>query len=150
MPNDQTITASIRTALDADTRIRHPREIAVSCKDGWVALRGNVPTFRERSVAQELAGSVPGVKGVSAELHLDLLDNWADGEIRGTALQALMADTAVPAERVEVAVSDGWLTLRGEVKDQSSSDAAFAAVAGLPGVGGITNEIKVITAGLDG
>ena len=42
---------------------------------------------------------------------------------------------------------NAWLTLKGEVKDQSASDAAFAAVSALPGVGGITNEIKVITAG---
>jgi hypothetical protein len=33
---------------------------------------------------------------------------------------------------------------------QSDSDAAFATVSRLAGVGGITNEIKVITAGLGG
>ena len=34
--------------------------------------------------------------------------------------------------------------------DQSASDAALAVVSGLPGAGGITNEIKVISAGIDG
>ena len=88
--------------------------------------------------------------GVEDELRVDLRDRWQDDELRGTALQALIADAGVPADRVEVAVSDGWLTLKGEVKDQAASDAAFAAVVGAAGVGGITNEIKVITAGIDG
>ena len=33
---------------------------------------------------------------------------------------------------------------------QSQSDAAFDAVRRLPGIGGITNKIVVITAGIDG
>ena len=44
----------------------------------------------------------------------------------------------------------GRLTLKGEVKHPHESGAAFEVVSRLPGVGGITNEIKVITAGIDG
>ena len=47
-------------------------------------------------------------------------------------------------------VANGWLTLKGEVEHQYESNAAFDVVYRLPGVGGITNEIKVITAGVDG
>jgi osmotically-inducible protein OsmY len=61
-----------------------------------------------------------------------------------------MSDSEVPEDRIEVGVVDGWLTLNGEVKHQYESNAAFEAVSGVPGVGGITNEIKVITAGMDG
>lgn len=39
---------------------------------------------------------------------------------------------------------------RHAIKRQSESNAAFAAVSGVTGVGGITNEIRVVTAGLDG
>jgi hypothetical protein len=42
------------------------------------------------------------------------------------------------------------LTVKGEVKHQSQSDAAFDAVRRLRGIGGITNKIVVITAGIDG
>ena len=37
-----------------------------------------------------------------------------------------------------------------EGQHQYESNAAFEAVSGIPGVGGITNEIRVITAGVDG
>ena len=61
-----------------------------------------------------------------------------------------VSNEQVPAERIDVAVDDGWLTLKGEVKHQYETDAAFEAVRRLPGVGGIINEIKVITAAVDG
>jgi osmotically-inducible protein OsmY len=85
---------------------------------------------------------------VEDELHVDLRDHWRDEEIRGAALRALVSAEAVPADRVDVTVADGWLTLKGEVKHQHESDAAWKAVSGLAGVGGMTNEIKVITAGI--
>jgi osmotically-inducible protein OsmY len=150
MPDDKTIITSVRAALERDARIDHPAEIAVSCQAGWVVLRGTVAAPRQRRVAQEVARSAPGVKGVEVELRVDLRDRWEDGELRGAALQALITVTGVPADRVDVLVADGWLTLKGEVSDQSASDAAFAAVSELPRVGGINNEIKVVTAGVDG
>jgi osmotically-inducible protein OsmY len=115
-----------------------------------VTVRGTVGSLRQRRAAVETAKSVSGVRNVEDELSVDLRDRWQDGEVRGAALQALMSNADVPADRVEVRVADGWLTLKGEVKRQSESDAAFEAVSRLPGVGGITNEIKVITAGIDG
>ena len=150
MPEDNRIITHVRAGLATDPRVHHAGEIAVSCRAGWVALRGTVATPRQRSIAHEIAESVQGVRGVEMELRVDPRDRWEDGELRGTALQALIAASAVPHERVDAAVSDGWLTLKGAVKDQAASDAAYAAVSDLPGVGGITNEIKVITAGLDG
>jgi osmotically-inducible protein OsmY len=93
---------------------------------------------------------VPGVVAVYDELWVDPRDRWQDNEIRGVALQALMSSDEVPADRIDVIVADGWLTLKGEVKHQYESNAAFEVVYGLPGVGGITNEIKIITAGVDG
>jgi len=150
MPDDETIMTRLRAALERDARVAHPAEIAVSCQAGWVALRGTVATPGQRRVAHEIAKSMPGVRGVADELRVDLRDHWQDDELRGSALQALIADGGVPTDRVDVVVSHGWLTLKGEVKTQAASDAAFAAVSGLQGVGGITNEIKVITAGIDG
>jgi osmotically-inducible protein OsmY len=149
-PDDETMIASVRSALGSDARVDHASEIAVFCKDRWVVLRGTVASPRQMSIAKEIVKSVPGVGGVEVELRLDPRDRWEDGELRGTALQALIADAGVPADRIDVDVDDGWLTLKGEVKNQSASDAAFAAVSKLSGVGGITNQIRVVTAGLDG
>ena len=46
----------------------------------------------------------------------------------------------MPADRIEATVANGWLTLKGEVKHQSQSDAVLDAVCRLPGIGGIMNK----------
>jgi len=150
MSNDNVITKEIRAMLEEDDRIPHPAEVAVSERHGAVTLRGSVGSFQQRRAAVRIARSVEGVLVVEDELWVDPRDRWRDNEIRGTALQMLMSTGEVPANRIDVTVASGWLTLKGEVKHQYENDAAFAAVYGLPGVGGITNEIKVITAGVDG
>ena len=144
------IIDEIRTKLASDRHIPHPREIAVSEREGDVTLRGSVGSFQQRQAAVRVAKSVRGVRFVEDHLMVDLRDHWDDDEIRGVALQAVMSRDDIPAERIDIRVNAGWLTLKGEVRHQYESDAAFAAVCDVPGVGGITNEIKVITAGIDG
>jgi osmotically-inducible protein OsmY len=90
---------------------------------------------------------VRGVREVYDELSVDPRDHWEDSEIRGAALQAPMSSPGVPADQIDVKVDDAWLTVKGEVKHQHESDAAFEAVSQVPGVGGITSRITVITAG---
>jgi osmotically-inducible protein OsmY len=150
MPDDQLITEEIRDALERDPHVHNPKEVAVSESAGTVALRGTVRSLHQRRMAAEAARSVRGVHDVRNELRVDPRDHRPDDELRGIALQALIDDDAVPADRIEVSASAGWLTLKGAVKRQEESDAAFRAVAVLPGVGGITNRIDVVTAGLDG
>jgi osmotically-inducible protein OsmY len=149
MSENRNITDEIRSTLERDERLPHATEVAVSERQGTVTLRGSVGTFLQRRAAVRIARSVYGVVAVDDELWVDPRDRWRDNEIRGAALQALTSNEQVPAERIDVAVDEGWLTLKGEVKHQYETDAAFEAVSRLPGVGGIINEIKVITAGID-
>jgi osmotically-inducible protein OsmY len=144
------IADQIKVALASDPRIHHPAEVAVSERAGTVTLRGTVASLHQRRTVVEIAGAASGVATVDDQLHIDPRDHYQDDEVRGAALQALMSNAAVPADRLDVRVSAGWLTLKGAVKRQSESDAAFASVSGLVGVGGVTNEIKVVTAGVDG
>jgi osmotically-inducible protein OsmY len=146
MPNREIID-QVRAALDGDPRIPHTGEVAVAEQEGVVTLRGSVRSFRQRRAAVQIAKSVPGVRQVEDELSIDLRDRVEDDQIRAAALQVLIWDPDVPDDHLDVTVRDGWLTLKGEVKHQHESDAAFEDVSRLRGVGGITNEIKVITAG---
>jgi osmotically-inducible protein OsmY len=149
MSNDE-IADAVRAKIERDPRIEHPREVAVSERAGTVTLRGSVSSFRQRHAAVQIANSVRGVRDVEDELGIDLQDHFQDDEIRGAALQVLIWDPDVPDDRIDVKVKDAWLTLKGEVRYQHESDAAFDDVSRLRGVGGITNEIKVVTAGLGG
>lgn len=150
MSNDNAIVDEILARLERDPDIPYPAEVAVSAREGTVTLRGTVGGLHQRRAAARIAKSVRGVRALEDELSIDPRNRWEDAEIRGAALQNLMSNPCVPDERIEVSVADGWLTLKGEVREQLESDAAFDSVRRLPGVGGITNEIKVITAGIDG
>jgi osmotically-inducible protein OsmY len=143
----------IRASLLDDPRIPDPSEIAALAEDGVVTLRGTVGSFRQRRAAVSDARNADQDYDVRDELNVRLLDEWAreDADIRGIALQILMWDVEIPAEAIDVKVSEGWVTLKGTVTYQFESDAAFEDVASLYGVVGITNEIKVVDlAGGDG
>ncbi len=148
MSNGTFIIDEIHATYVSDHRIPHPAEIAIAEREGMVTLRGTVGSLRQHQAAVENAKSVGGVRAVEDELVIDPRDRWEDAEIRGAALRAVISRGGSLADRVDVTVANGWLTLKGEVKHQYDSDAAFEAVSGLAGVGGITNKITVITAGI--
>ncbi|MBV8221123.1 MAG: BON domain-containing protein, partial [Solirubrobacterales bacterium] len=97
-----------------------------------MTLRGSVGSLYQRRTAGSIARSTRGVRTGENHLKLDPRDRWKDGTIQGAALQALMSNDEIPADRIDVRVSSGWLTLTGEVKLQAESNAAFEAVLGLP------------------
>jgi osmotically-inducible protein OsmY len=144
---DQQVIDEIRARYARADHVHNPAEIAVSEKAGTVTLRGTVNSPNQSRLAADIAKSVPGVRAVENELLIDPRDHSEDAEIRGAALQALMSSPDVPEDAIDVTVANGWLTLRGQVKHQYESDAAFEAASGLPGVGGMTNKIVVVTAG---
>ena len=132
-------------SLDLDPRIPDPIEIAVSADAGVVTLRGTVERFSQRRAAVQDVKKIDGVYDVDDQLKVSLAgaDRREDDEIRGVALQALIWDTEVPSDTVDVKVDEGWITLKGDVSFQFQSDAAYDDVASLYGVYGVTNEIRV-------
>jgi osmotically-inducible protein OsmY len=136
---------AVMDALDLDPRIPSPVEIAVSADGGAVTLRGTVERFNQRRAAVQDARKIDGVYEVEDQLKVSLAgpDRREDDEIRGVALQALIWDTEVPSDTVDIKVQDGWITLKGDVSLQFQSDAAYDDVASLYGVYGVTNEIRI-------
>ena len=145
MLTDTPIQEALVASLGRDPRIPNPSEIAVAVDDGYVTLRGTVESFSQRRAAADDAKNVDGVDEVDDQLKVNLIgaDRREDDEIRGVALQALLWDTEVPSDTVDVSVREGWVTLKGDVRFQFQSDAAYHDVASLYGVYGVTNEIRV-------
>jgi osmotically-inducible protein OsmY len=144
---NQPLEDEVLAAIAGDPRIPFEHAIAVSGDGGIVTLRGTVNTFSQRRSAVQDAKRSPGVYDVIDQIEVKLLDDVRDEELRGAVLQRLLWDSNVPIDSIDVKVGGGWVTLKGRVKHQFQSDAAFDAVASIRGVGGITNEIRVNTAG---
>ena len=137
----------VRGHIGRDPRIPNPAEIAVSGDGGIVILRGTVNSLRQRRAAVQDAKRPLGVYEVVDELAVRVADDIRDDELRGWILQRLMWDTNIPPESVDASADAGWVTLKGQVSHQFESDAAFDVVSSVRGVAGITNEIRVVTAG---
>jgi osmotically-inducible protein OsmY len=147
MPQDIALEDDVKAALARDPRVEHDQAIAVFASAGVVTLRGTVESAKQRHAAVEDARAVTGANAVYDELTLrPLPHDPRDDEIRGAALQSLIRDPRVPESAVDVEVAGAWVTLKGEVRHQHESDAAFEDVSQLEDVGGITNAIKVVTA----
>jgi osmotically-inducible protein OsmY len=140
------LEADVRDELANDPRLPYVDEIAVEAYGGAVTLRGTVGSFAQQRAAVADARRTRGVFDVYDELEVRLLnqDRRKDAEIRGAALQRLIWDPEIPGDYLDVGVTDGWVTLKGDVDFQYQSDRAFDHAASLYGVTGVTNDIKVV------
>jgi osmotically-inducible protein OsmY len=85
------------------------------------------------------------MKAVANDLNVRLIGEYqrTDSDIAQAAVNALQWNTVVPANRVTVAVSNGWIALKGNLDWQYQKDAAARAVRDLTGVRGVNNNIVV-------
>lgn len=121
------------------------RLIGVAIEDGVVCLTGHVGTYAEKFAAERSVKSVKGVKALVEEIEVR-----ADGEpalgdevIASRCLDVTHWDSAIPAERIQIKVQQGWVTLEGEVDWQYQKEAAESAVRKLAGVVRIDNLLVV-------
>jgi len=119
--------------------------IGVSVKDGVVTLSGHVSSYAEKYAAERAAKRVHGVKAVANELDVKLpgSSQRTDEDIAAAAVGALRSHIAVPADKIKVTVSKGWVKLEGEVEWQYQKISAENAVRYLQGVKGVSNLITV-------
>ena len=143
---DEEIQRDVLEELKWDSRVR-PNEIGVAVKDGIVTLTGWVDSYLKKIAAEEAAHRVPGVKAVAndIEVRLPTSAERTDADLAKAALNALNWEAAIPADRLDVTVSHGWVTLKGEVDYAFQKRDAERAVQRLSGVKGVTNLIVVRT-----
>src|SRR5690242_4261082 len=130
MRPDDEIRHDVERELASDPSIDE-RRIAVAVLDGIVTLTGEVGSLWERWNAQRVVERVKGVRGVANELDVRLTRERTDTDIARAAAQALEWNVAVPSQRVQVKVENGWLVLTGEVESGYQRRAAEDAVRGL-------------------
>lgn len=141
---DRDLQENVQKALDWEPSV-DAADIGVSVDNGVVTLRGDVKTYAEKAAAERVALKVYSVKAVANDVNVHLHDSHAktDTEIAQAVLAALRWNTIIPDEKISVAVSDGWVTLKGNVEWEYQRNAAADAVRYLIGVRGISNTIAV-------
>jgi osmotically-inducible protein OsmY len=120
-------------------------DIGVSVKEGIVTLTGLVDNYLVRLAAQSAALRVRGVHAVAndIEVRLHTSAERTDSDLALAALYALKWDAAIQTDKLDVTVSHGYVTLKGEVEWPFQREAAERVVRRLAGVRGVTNWVTV-------
>ncbi|HXG08190.1 MAG TPA: BON domain-containing protein [Gemmataceae bacterium] len=142
--SDEQLKRDVEAELEWEPSI-DAAHIGVRVKDGIVTLAGHVSSYAEKRTAEEAAKRVYGVKAVANELDVKLpgSNKRTDEDIAADAVRAFKWNLFIPADKIKVVVTDGWVTLEGQVRWRFQRNAAERAVQNLPGVIGVTNNIVV-------
>ena len=139
---DTDIAKAVADALEANSLVPKSR-IKVTVKHGWVTLEGDVDWRFEREEAESTARKVAGVTGVT-NLIVVKQPSVSPSEIKEAIERALVRSAEVDADRIQVHVEGGHVTLTGTVRSWAERQEAEAAAWRARGVTSVTNEIRVV------
>ena len=144
MRTDSELRIDVIAELNWDPSIRD-EDIAIAVKEGVVTLAGTVDNYAQRYAAEQAVERVHGVKAIVNDLTVKLPGalERSDADIAHAAVNALRWHIEVPDERIQVKVTNGWITLEGQVDLYFQKEAAERAVRVLMGVKGVANLIAL-------
>jgi osmotically-inducible protein OsmY len=144
LKTDKDLQMDVVEELQLDPRL-NAAGIGVAVERGVVTITGKVNNLAEKWTAERVVNRLYGVKAVANELEvrLPLVGKRTDADIARTAAAALEWDRLVPADRIDITVSDGWITLEGKVDREHQKVSAQRDVGRLTGVRGVSNLITV-------
>jgi len=144
MKTDAQLKRDVTAELEWEPSI-NASHVGVAVNDGVVTLTGHLDTFAEKYAIERAVQRVAGVKAIAVELDvkLDPGHKRSDSEIAAAAETALKWHSLVPAERIQVKVEKGWVTLKGEVDWNYQRESAEKVVRPLTGVVGVSNAITL-------
>src|SRR4051812_31486334 len=137
---DSEIQQDVLAELNWDSRVKGT-EVGVAVDGATVTLTGTVNSWGKKIAAQEAAHRVACVLDVANDIQVRAVDHAekTDTEIAKAVRHALEWDVFVKDELIRSTVSNGVVTLQGEVETLGQWDITDRAVRNLHGVRGVTN-----------
>ena len=132
-PSDAELWENVDRALRWNPNIDASR-ITVGVTDGLVSLEGTVDSYWKKTHAERVASDVTGVVGIENRLAVVPTRKISDEEIASDIMGSLKRNVLVDAERLDITVSNGIVTLSGSVPNWASRRAVRRAAYRTPGV----------------
>jgi osmotically-inducible protein OsmY len=140
--SDAHIAEDVRKNLELDTWV-DDKHISAETVGGVVFLRGTtgsaVEKFEAENDARWVAGVIDVVNHLVVKLEMDVADAEVAREVRG----ALIKNTRLDLTGMEVDVTDGVVTLTGEVANFTQKKIAEYIAFSVQGVVDLLNELHV-------
>lgn len=143
---------TVKLTLLADTRL-FPYEIEVEDGSDEVTLSGKVSSEAEKSVAAEIARTVPGVKSVANKIEIvkdlpDILAHRQDDIVTQQVKDQFAKSATLKAASFDVKTEGGVVSLGGTVRFQVFVLEAAEAARQVPGVKAVkTDKVKIESEG---
>jgi osmotically-inducible protein OsmY len=128
-------------SLKWNTQVPSDR-VTVVVSDGWVTLRGVVDWQYQRDAAESAVRSLAGVRGITNDISVGPRVQPSDVKARIEA--AFERSAEIEARRLTVNVSDGSVTLTGNVHSAAERDEARRAASAAPGVRLVVDHMVIV------
>lgn len=113
--------------------------------DGIVQLEGSVDVFWKKIHAQELVSYIRGVIEVRNHLHVVPTRRVKDEIIAKQVMESLRRNSLIKADRVNLKVENGLVTLHGNVENWAEKNAVYFAALHAEGVIHVDNRLNIQT-----
>jgi len=145
MKTDEDLQKDVLAELKWEPRVQPWTEIGVAVKNGVVTLTGTVDSYVKRWAGEEAVHRVHGVKAVANDIDIRLphAAQRSDTDIASAAVRALESSSLLKTSNIDITVSAGRVTLKGQVEWNYEREEAERWIRNLWGVTGVTDLVTV-------
>lgn len=140
LPNDAEIAGAVRNALKWDPDVPDEK-IEVLVRNGAVTLKGTVDYWYQRKAACDTAMRISGVGALNDHITVTP-PRLVDADVRDEIRKALKRRIPLASDNIGVHVSDGTVTLTGNVQFYSDRLQAERAAWMTEGVRNVVNSLS--------
>ncbi len=139
---DDEIRVELLSRLNLDPDI-DAANIEVAVDDGWVTLRGSIPTLWQKDLVDDVVLTSRGVLGADNELAIVPTRTGSDLAIADDIVAELERRLVVDPSEVDVTVVNGRVTLDGTVPDWRTRNAVHEAARYTLGVVDVVDNLAI-------
>ena len=137
----------LRSGNRISTALNGQGHINVTSYNRRVLMTGEVPTERDRQVAEQTVAGVDNVKMVVNELAVmapSTIGQRTDDTVITGRVKASLLDSSLSSSAFKVVTERGVVYLMGRVSN-AEADLATRAVRGIPGVQKVVRSLEILT-----
>ncbi|MGA1838987.1 MAG: BON domain-containing protein [bacterium] len=138
-PSDDELKETIRLEFNEDSRLA-PLKITIEALSGHVTIRGSVPSYYQKQIAEEDVRDVIGVSGVTNLLTVNAAER-DDDAIRDDVEFEIKTDYTLYLLEINVSIKNRIVTLSGTVNNLYEKERAGIIASRVLGVKDVMNEI---------
>lgn len=138
---DTDLAQAARRALEWNVVVPAER-IRTTVADGWITLEGEVDSWHEREEAERAVRHLTGVKAIIDQIRVNV-PAGAAADVRDEIEGALERRAEREAQRIQVSIHDGTVTLAGTVRSWPEKRAVIGAARFTPGIHSVVDHLRI-------